>query len=88
MRSATSISANAMRSFSLGVSRPGSDMVRDYHGLNAGRAQKRETNWTMPASVDAVSESIHRLLVAPLTDPRGIVSVKALRCSSGSSRGQ
>jgi hypothetical protein len=45
MRSATSISANAMRSFSLGVSRPVSDILQEYHGSYAGRAQKRDTNW-------------------------------------------
>src|SRR6185369_8996484 len=44
MRSATSISANAMRSFSLGVSRPVSDMRQGYHGFDVGRARKRDTN--------------------------------------------
>ena len=58
MRSATSISANVMRSFSLGVSRPGSDMVQEYHDLGAGRAQERDTNWTRRPRNGAFLEKI------------------------------
>jgi hypothetical protein len=44
MRSATAMSADAMRNFSVGVSRPGSDMVQGYRGSHTERGRERDTN--------------------------------------------